>query len=86
MEKSVKESEQVLEWIAEGEVKGRAQGEAEAWANGLLKVLRARFPPGAPPEVAAIIQATTDLEQLRRWFDEALDAASLDAFRKAAGL
>jgi hypothetical protein len=72
------ESEQVLEWIAEGEAKGRAEA--------LLDALRIRFPPGAPPEVAAAIRGTTDLDQLRRWFDLAFEAASFDVFRQAAGL
>jgi hypothetical protein len=76
------ESEQVQEWIAEGEAKGEAKGRAEA----LVDALRNRFPPGAPEEVAAAIRGNTDLDQLRRWFDLAFEAASFDAFRQAAGL
>jgi hypothetical protein len=76
------ESQQVLEWIAEGEAKGRAEGEA----NALLRVLEKRFPPGAPPEMLAAIRATTDLERLHQWLDLALTVDSLDSFRQAAGL
>ncbi len=75
---NVVESQQVLEWIAEGEAKGEA--------NALLRLLERKFPPGAPAEVVAAVRATTDLEQLRRWFDMALAAASLVAFRQAAGI
>ena len=84
------ESQQVLEWIAEGEARGRAEGrakgEAESWVWSLLRVLEWRFPPGAPAEMAARIRAVADLEQLRRWFDLAFTADSLDAFRQVAGL
>jgi hypothetical protein len=80
------ESEQVLEWIAEGEAKGRVEGEVKGAANALLRLLEKRFPPGAPAETIAAIRATTDVEHLRRWFDLALEADSLAAFRQAAGL
>jgi hypothetical protein len=76
------ESEQVLEWIAEGEAKGRVKGEA----NALLRLPEKRFPPGVPAETIVAIRATTDVEHLRRWFDLALEADSLGAFRQAAGL
>jgi hypothetical protein len=72
------ESQQVLEWIAEGEAKGEA--------NGLLQLLELRFPPGAPAELARTIRATTELARLRSWFKLAFAADSLDAFRQAAGL
>jgi hypothetical protein len=67
------ESQQVLEWIAEGEAKGKAES--------LLRLLELRFPPGPPPDLAAKVRGTTDPEQLRRWFDVAFTAASLEAFR-----
>jgi hypothetical protein len=70
----VEESQQVLEWIAEGE------------ANVLVRMLEKRFPPGAPADLIAAIRATPDLERLRQWFDLAWTAASLSDFRQAAGL
>jgi hypothetical protein len=76
------ESQQVLEWIAEGEAKGEAKGEA----NALLQLLELRFPPGAPPELARTIRATTEVARLRSWFKLAYTAECLDAFRQAAGL
>jgi hypothetical protein len=79
---NVVESQQVLEWIAEG----RAEGEIRGEANALLTVLASRFPPGAPAEVASAIRAVQDLERLRNWLHAAATAASLDAFRQAAGL
>ncbi len=79
---NVVESQQVLEWIAEGEAKGEIKGET----NALLAVLASRFSPGAPAEVAAAIRAVQDLERLRNWIHAAATAASLDAFRQAAGL
>jgi hypothetical protein len=71
------ESQQVLEWIAEGRVEGEA--------NALLRVLARRFPPGATPEMIAVIRATQDLERLEAWLDTAATADSLDAFRQASG-
>jgi hypothetical protein len=75
------ESQQVLEWIAEGEAMGEIKGEV----NALLRLLSKRFPPGPPEELRGAIRAAT-LEQLQRWFDLALDANSLESFRRAAAL
>jgi hypothetical protein len=80
------ESQQVLEWIAEGEARGRAAAEAKGWAHMLLRLLEKRFPPGAPADLIVAIRATTDLERLRQWFDLAWATASLSDFRQAAGL
>jgi hypothetical protein len=79
---NVTDSQQVLEWIAEGEAKGEARGEAKA----LLRVLARRFPPGAPADMVAAIQAMRDLARLEAWVDAAVTADSLEAFRQAAGL
>ena len=83
---SMVESQQVLEWIAEGEVKGRAEGEAKGEIKGqaesLLRLLQLRFGPGVPADLVAQIRATTDAEQLRRWFDAAVTAPSLEVFRQ----
>jgi hypothetical protein len=87
---NVKDSQQVLEWIAEGEAKGEARGEArgllQGQADALLQVLARRFPPGASPQTESAVRATADLERLRTWLDTALAADSLEAFRQAAGL
>ncbi len=73
------ESQQVLEWIAEGEVKGRAETQAEL----LLRLLALRFGPSVPPDLVGQIRGTVNAEQLQRWFDAAAIAPSLDAFRQA---
>jgi hypothetical protein len=95
---NMEESQQVLEWIAEGEArgeakgriegeaKGRIEGEAKGETNALVRLLEKRFPPGAPADMVAAIRATTDVEQLRRWFDLAVEADSLAAFRQKASL
>ena len=88
------ESQQVLEWMAMGEAKGEAKGEARGKAlgeilgemNALLRLLEKRFPPAIPGDLTARIRETTDLGSLRNWFDLALSATSLNAFRQAAGL
>ena len=69
------QSQQVLEWMAEGELGAKRQM--------LLRLLNKRSPPGAPAEVTNAIQASKDPEQISRWFDAAVDAASLAEFRKA---
>jgi hypothetical protein len=72
------ESQQVLEWIAEGLVKGKVET--------LLRILEVRFPPGAPPDLAQAIRATTDLDRLSHWLDLAITAASLDDFLQKANI
>jgi hypothetical protein len=79
---NMEESQQVLEWIAEGEARGEARGEA----NALVRLLEKRFPPGAPADTVAAIRATIDVDRLRRWFDLAVEADSLATFRQDAGL
>ena len=62
------ESQQVLEWMAEGEAKGLAEGLAEGQlreARTLLRdLLEDRFAP-LPEAVLQLIEATTDLTRLR---------------------
>jgi hypothetical protein len=82
---NVEQSLQVLEWQAEAEKRGLARGQAEAKVAGLLHVLTKRF-RAVPADVERSIRATSDLEQLDRWLDAALDAATLTAFRQKAGL
>ena len=75
------ESEVVNEWIAEGQAKGRLD-EAVTLA---VAVCEAKF-GSLPAEVEAKIRATSDLTQLHAWVTQAATAATLDAFRAAAGL
>jgi hypothetical protein len=82
---NVTEPQQILEWIDQGRTEGRAEGRAEGEANALLRLLDKRFPPGLSEEVRGTIRAAKDLQQLQRWFDLAVDADSLDNFRRAAG-
>jgi hypothetical protein len=73
------QSQQVLEWQAEAQVKGRAEGRAEA----LLDMLEAKF-GGVPKELASAIRATTDVNRLKAWVILAVKAVSLDQFRHDA--
>jgi hypothetical protein len=65
------ESQQVLEWINEGQ------------AKMLLRVLKARF-GAVPAELEAKIRALTDEQQLERWGELAATATSLKQFRQQA--
>jgi len=53
----------------------------EVKRSDLLRVLRKRFPPEVPADLTQMIDQMTDLQELSGWFDSALDAPSLDAFR-----
>jgi hypothetical protein len=68
------ESQQVLEWIAEGEIKGEIKS--------LLRLLQRKFPPGPPEDLVSLIQSCTETSLVARWFDAAIDAQSLDDFRR----
>jgi len=77
---NVIQSQQVLEWMAEGEAKGKVEGKVDS----VLRVLRARF--GAlPADLEAAIQVQSDLAQLDAWLDTASTVATLGDFRQAAG-
>jgi len=65
------ESQAVLEWMA------------QAQAKTLLRLLKKKFPPGPPPEMAATILACRDAPKLEVWLDAVIDAGSLDEFRRA---
>jgi hypothetical protein len=82
---NVEKSLQVLEWQAEAEKRGLARGQSQAKVAALLHVLTKRF-RAVPADVERSIRETSDLEQLNRWLDAALDAATLSAFRQKAGL
>jgi hypothetical protein len=70
---NMKQSEQVLEWMAEGAIEGQV--------NMLLRVLASRFPPGAPTDLANLIRTTATAEKLERWGEVVGTATSLDDFR-----
>jgi hypothetical protein len=78
---NVIQSQQVLEWMAEGEAKGKVKERAET----LLEILDLKFGP-VPAEVASAIRATTDLARLKQWVAAAVTAPTLAAFRQSAQL
>jgi hypothetical protein len=67
--------------VEEWKNKARNEGRLEERRIALLAVLRTRFAPEVPPDITQAVQQTTDLDTLARWFDAALTASSLDAFR-----
>ena len=69
------ESQQVLEWINEGEIKGQIKS--------LLRLLERKFPPGPSAELRAVIQSCTDPALWARWFDAAVAAQNLEEFQQA---
>jgi hypothetical protein len=69
------ESQVIREWKTEAQV--------ELQRKNLREVLRSRFPPEVPTDLAERIDQTTDLGALTRWFGAALTAPTLDAFRGA---
>jgi flagellar biosynthesis/type III secretory pathway protein FliH len=87
---NVEVSQQVLEWQAEalqrGLAEGEARGEAKAKAEAVIGALRLRFGKKLPKKLQQAIAQTTALDQLNRWFEAAITAPSLDAFRVQAGL
>lgn len=76
---NVVQSPQVLEWMAEGEVRGELRGKLTM----LLRFLRSRFGP-IPADLEAAIRAVTDPALLEQWADLVGTAPSLQAFRQAA--
>ena len=73
----VEQSQLIAGWRS----KARDEGRLEAKRDAMLKVLRRHFPPEVPADLTQIIQQQTDLDALERWFDAALTALSLEAFR-----
>jgi hypothetical protein len=69
------QSQQVLEWQREAEIETRQKS--------ILRVLQLRFCPEVPADLRAKVEAMTDQEELRRWFDAAVLSPSLDKFRVA---
>ncbi|HBI44797.1 MAG TPA: hypothetical protein DDY78_18375 [Planctomycetales bacterium] len=71
------ESQQVLEWMAEGEARGELRGKLRACRTSLLDLLEARF--GTLPEaLTQRIEATTDPERLHEAHRQALRLGQLD--------
>lgn len=70
------QSPQVLEWMAEGEIKGRLEA--------LIRVLRRRFGI-LPSDLETNLRTCSERTRLDQWIDDAATADSLDAFRQATG-
>jgi hypothetical protein len=73
------ESLQVLEW----QNQARAEERLVQLRRTILRALRLRFQREVPPDLATAIERLTDVNELERWFDASLTAASLEAFRAA---
>ncbi len=76
---NVRKSQVVEEWREEGRVEGRVEAQRAA----LLRALTLRFRSPVPADLAAAVEALTTMQELSRWFDASLTAASLDEFRAA---
>jgi hypothetical protein len=87
---NVTASQQVLEWQAQARQEGRQEGEyVGALARSrrdLTRALELRFHTPVPADLAALIAGQGDLTVLASWFDAALTAESLGAFRAAVGV
>ena len=83
------ESQQVLEWMAQGRTEGRREGEARGELRGkkdvLLLQLRERFGTLDNALINAI-SGTNDGELLNRCLSLILKVESLQAFRGTAGI
>ena len=75
------ESQQVLEWMAQG----RSEGEVSGERNALLRILEKRYSP-LPAELLTKLRQTQDLALLRSWFDVALGTTTLAEFRQQTGI
>ena len=73
------QSQQVLEWQEEA----RQETRIERARRYVLRALEKRFQAPVPSDLVARIEALTDLDELDRWFDATLTAASVEAFRAA---
>jgi hypothetical protein len=63
--------------VEQGLAQGRAQGLAQAKAEAIIKILNSRG-LRLDDRNRGRLAACTDLDQLDRWFDLALTAASVD--------
>jgi hypothetical protein len=62
---------------------GRAEGWLESQRRNIVRVIERRLQSPVPEDLAAMVQASSDLAELQAWFDAALTAADLEAFRRA---
>jgi hypothetical protein len=79
---NVRESQQVLEWKAEG----KAEGQAETARDYLLFVLQARYRTPPPADVVARVNSMKNLAELKHWLGLTQSCDSLEQFRTAVGL
>jgi hypothetical protein len=86
---NVTESKQVKEWQAEaldrGLSQGRVQGIIQGRAEMLLDVLAGRL-DAVPEDLAQRIRSSMETSVLHRWMQCAIKAATLEEFRREAGL
>jgi hypothetical protein len=80
------EEEKHMPYVTSIERLAEKRGKAEGMAETLLRVLERRWATPVPADLAAAVQATSDLAQLERWVDLALQANSLEEFRRLAQL
>ena len=68
--------------VAEERARAEAKGMAEAARGYILTVLRHRFLSGIliPHEFLEALDAETDVDQLKRWLDDAMCAFTLNVF------
>jgi hypothetical protein len=78
------QSQQVEEWMAEGEARGEVKGEIRGKAGMLLRLLRSQHGP-IPADLEAAVRAVTDPATLDQWGDLLLTSPTLAAFRQATG-
>ena len=72
------QSKQILEW----ENAGRDAGRLETTRRDLLRAVELRVPRALRRKFVKRVEATEDLEQLKRWFDAALTADDWETFAK----
>jgi hypothetical protein len=75
---NVEESQVVKEWQREAVV--------AALREKAIRVLQTKFPGPIPAELETAINTQKDLPTISHWFDQALEAKSLDEVRAAFGL
>ncbi len=82
----MEESAIVREWTAKALERGRQEGlevSRQKLRAALLRLWRSRFSDPVPPEVLAAVQAQTDVDELSRWLDAGLSAATEEEARRA---
>jgi hypothetical protein len=75
------QSQVVKRWKDEGRAEGRAEGMLTNQRNNLLQALRHHLKVEIPPDLVALIEQTTDMEVLKRWFSISMEVSSMDDFR-----